>query len=398
MDDPSDRLNDALAALRLLRHPLEFVHSERTRERLRRGLDSVESEVRAALADWQDARPGPDELEDPMKRRDLLRTGAILTTAAIAPFNALGSSSGLGFPAKVDAGLLDALAATQTAMARGWAVSRPLDLLGVVKPHVDGMVKLLDSAALPAARQRLGSLIADGAGFAGWLATDAGHMGEADAYFALAQRSAQQAGDQRLYALAVGSAGLLHSTLWTGGLGGDTALVRWQLRQALGGVGDEPTARSWLLVCAAKESAVAGDDYGLGEHLEQAARLDTGTGESEGFFSLQGYFQRAPSSEWTEWIADRGRALLGRADADGQLRARVAEAPTSRDHVDALMDLATYSATTGAVDEAAAMSLDALYAIEATGLARKLDRVWGIRASLPDGPVTAELDEALLSV
>lgn len=385
MEDARDRLNDALLALRLMRHPLDFVQSERTRKRLQRGLDSVESEIHAALAQWEDATK-----EDPVRRRDLLRFGSILTTAAIAPFNALGSREPV---TRVDGGVLDALGATQTSYARDFQVARPLDLLGIVKPHVDKMVRLQDGLMLPGQRQRLGSLIADGAGFAGWLATDAGRMGEADAYFALAQRSAQQAGDERLYALAVGSAGLLHSTLWTGGLAGDTGLVRWHLRQALGGTWSEPTARSWLLVCLAKESAVAGDDYGLGANLEQAARLDVGTGEDEGFFSLQGYF--SPAGEWTEGTAKRGRALLGRPDAGGPLRARVDEAPSTRDHVDALMDLATYSVTVGELDEAVATSLQALEAIQVTGLTRKRDRVAGIRASLPDGALTVELDEAL---
>jgi hypothetical protein len=334
---------------------------------------------------------------DEMRRRDLLRSTGYLGATALLPPDVLGRIRVL--PAHVDDATLDVLTEVTARYARGYYMARPDDLLRLVGAHVDRLTRLQDAMMLPGQRQRLGSMISDAAAFAGHLSHDADRIGAARAWYELARGSAREAGDTRLEALATASVGLLHSTVASGGLTGDTKRTIRLLAQAQRRVGDDATAGAWLSAHLSKEHAADGDANGYEAHLEYAAQaLDRPPLDSTGFWSAEGWFSMVSDESWLGGYANRGRMLLGRPDVDGDLVRQVDAAPVSRERVSRLLDLATYRAMLGEPEEASGYAIAALTEARSGGLTRHRQGVLGVRAKLEpwsELPAVRDLDEAL---
>jgi hypothetical protein len=104
-----------------------------------------------------------------------------------------------------------------------------------VESILDRLLDAQRDGTSPTMRRRLGQLTSDAASFAGWLAYDLGGPGSARAHFALAANSARDAGDRRLWALALASEGINNSPA-VDGSAGDPRRALALLQQAITGV------------------------------------------------------------------------------------------------------------------------------------------------------------------
>jgi hypothetical protein len=373
-DEPADAVK---AALTLARDDLERMLSE--------GV-------------WHPYRT-PTRKDDDVRRRDLLRFGSLLTTAAVVPHDVLQRlAAALDRRTRVDAALLDGLAGATAAYARGYYVARPDDLLRVVRGHVNRLEALADESLEPGLRYRLGAVTSDAAALAGSLALDSRRRGEARAYFLLAQTAAREAGDATLYALAVASLGIMHSRSW----GDDPGEARWHLSQAVGQLPEHApdSIRAWLHAQLAKEEAAVGNTYGFYanmEHLDHARERNQ-AGEAVGaFWSDTGWFAYLNLPGWRDEYEGRGLAYLGHDEAGPTLHRGLAASSDPRKSATLNVALAEWHVARSEPEEAAYAAYVAL--ADARTLPHWRGKVAAVRLSLEpwaDLPEVRELDEALV--
>jgi len=342
-----------------------------------------------------------------MDRRELLRAfAAAAGTAAVAPrtLDWMADAGGMVGGMRVDRVLLDRLESVTSALAGHFHSARPDELIAPARGLTEHLTRLLgDGSMLPGMRSRLAGLAADSAMFSGWLALDADHRADASAFYALALGLAPEAHDDTLYALALGAQGLLRGLAGAAGRPGDPRQAVWQIKQAYAGLSDAAPAyaRAYLAATLAKHAAVVGEEYGFCAGIENAnAALSEGRAGQQrtGFLSGAGWFSTVVGQD--NFVLDyegRGLALLGSVEAEPVVRAALASDahPLPKRHTGMLVSLGRAYVALGEHEAAAAVTREALDVAAGSGYSVAFAGVRSVRAALPDGPLTAQLDEAL---
>ncbi|MGH8931330.1 MAG: hypothetical protein ACRDZO_12075, partial [Egibacteraceae bacterium] len=164
-------------------------------------------------------------------------------------------------------------------------VTRPDVLLGQVAGHADTLYALLDRPMGPADRRRLNVVAVESHVQAGMLAFQTRDRTAARRYFALAVGVADDARDETLRAQTLGASSLLHSSISTGGVGGDPErAVELLSRAAAHAQRADANTRAWVQRWLAMELAASGDGDGFRDHMEGAERF-CGGGRDRGYFA-----------------------------------------------------------------------------------------------------------------
>lgn len=386
------QMDVALFAARVAR-PTDGVQAIKTALTLAR--TDLENILAESAASWK----GAPTREDDVKRRDLLRYGLAVTTSGVAPLDVLWRRLGTPLPTRLDVGLLNALDATTASYAKGFYTAVPAHLGPLVRSHLNRVQNLMTVSMTPGQRDRLGSILADTAAFAGWLALDEDRKGEARAFMMLAREAAEQAGRSTLHALTTASYGLMHSDANAGERGAAT----WYLSQAAAMLPDAAPdyARAWVHAHLSKEHAALGDRY---PHFGALERVDGALARSEegepigGFFSRPGWFADLDLPTWRNDFAARGRAYLVEDDAGQHLADSIGAAADARQAATLHIALANWHVVRSEPEEAAQAAMAALGSTNGLPLWRTRIRV--VRSTLSawaDLPAVRELDDALVA-
>jgi len=305
--------------------------------------------------------------------------------------------------APVDDDLLDGAEALTAVWARAFLLLPPAALAHPVRAHVDRLAALLDGSLAPGARARLGSLVGDGAAFAGALAVHLHRDSEARAWYALARDAARDAGDDLAHACALEGLGAVASTASTAGQGGDARAARALAQAAAAALpaGAPGTIRAWIAFREAVEHAVAGDAMACHRSIDRAEAAlagGWGTGSARrGFLSDEGRFRLCLRPEYSS--AQRGWSLMQLSSpAAVPLLRRAARSADPALRGGAQADLAELCARRDDRDEAVA------WASAALGTAQELRYPYGVHVvrsirHLMDGwdplPALRDLDDRL---
>jgi DNA-binding XRE family transcriptional regulator len=334
---------------------------------------------------------------DDVKRRDFLRYTT--TMLAGAPFlDSERLANAMERPASADARLLDEVSTLLDGYNRQFWNVAPRFLLPPVRHLLATLKGLVDSTRDLPLRRRAQSLTGETAVLCGLLSFRHDNRGDARSCLTLAEDLAEAAGDMVLRANALAALHSLHSSVPTGGMGGDTRLALAMLDDAAVSARRQgsPQLRTWIHAARAEEHAVLGNDADARRDLDAAEHaMSTVNGRAPGFFE--------------HWDASRlsgfrgnCELLLGRpAEA-----ARVLEdvlADTSPDlhgpYACVSADLAAAAASEGDVERACDLLGRGLQvAYEAGAGPDGIDRIVGIRRRyLPDDSAAVrQLDERLL--
>jgi len=146
-------------------------------------------------------------------------------------------------------------------------------LAPAIDDQVDRVTAAQQRSSTSSSRSPLGSLTAETAGLAGWVAYLGGRQGRARAYFGLARDAARDAGDAARHAFALGSLAATSSVVF-GRSSPRTPVAVRLLEQALSIVPVEapPGARAWLAGRLAEERAAVGDRYEFQRNVDLARR------------------------------------------------------------------------------------------------------------------------------
>ncbi|MGH8932213.1 MAG: helix-turn-helix domain-containing protein [Egibacteraceae bacterium] len=295
----------------------------------------------------------------------------------------------------VDASLIAAHEDLADTLASLHRVTRPDVLLGQVAGHADTLYGRLDRPMGVADRRRLDVVAVESHVQAGMLAFQARDRTIARRYFALAVGVADDARDETLRALALAGSSLLHSSIPTGGVGGETERAVELLRRAAAHAqGADAKTRESVHRWLATELAASGDQSGFYGHMEQAERF-SGPGRD------RGYFARSLCNDGTARMWGVGLVLLGRAEqAVEALRGSLIPGFPSQ-AVLVLVDTAAARVLQGEPEEACQGLRRGLDVALDCGYAMGLERIRGVRARVAPHmaalPCVAELDERLAS-
>jgi ATP/maltotriose-dependent transcriptional regulator MalT len=257
---------------------------------------------------------------------------------------------------------------------------------------------LVDTTRDPNLRRRVQSLTGEAAVLAGLLSFRQDNRGDARNCLALAEELAEAAMDMPLRAHALAALHSLHSSVPTGGMGGDTRVALAMLdgaATAAKGQGS-PQLRLWIHAARAEEHAVLGNDVAARRDLDYAERaLSVVQGPAPGFFE-----------HWdTNRLAGfRGNCelLLGRPAEAARVLEDVLDQTSPElqgPYACVSADLAAAAASEGDVERACDLLGKGLQVAYESGAGPDgIDRITGIRRRyLPDdSPATRRLDEQLL--
>ena len=334
---------------------------------------------------------------DDVKRRDFLR----FTTTVLAGASFLDSerlSLAMERQTGADARLLDDVATLLEDYNRQFWNVAPRLLLPPVRHLLATLRALIDQTREPALRRRVQSLTGEAAVLAGLLSFRQDNRGDARGCLALAEDLAEAAMDMPLRAHALAALHSLHSSVPTGGMGGDTRTALAMLDEASASAGRHapPRLRVWIHAARAEEHAVLGDaaaahrDLGDAEHA-----LSVSQGPASGFFE-----------HWnpTRLAGFRGNCelLLGRPAEAANVLQGVLDRTSPELHgpyACVSADLAAAAAGQGDVERACDLLGRGLeVAVEAGAGPDGIDRIAGIRRRyLPDDSAPVRrLDEQLL--
>ncbi len=365
---------------------------------LSRAGDEAKARFRA-LVGGSDAVVMPDSaagegIGDDAKRRAAIKTlGIGGLGAALFPQAAVERITGHGDRA-VDADLIAAHEDLADTLASLHRVTRHDVLLGQVAHHADLLYGLLDRPMGPADRRRLEVVAVESHVQAGMLAFLANERIAARRYFALAWGVADDGGDETLRALTLAASSLLHSSIATGGVGGNTERAVELLRRAAAhaeraDANTRACMHSWL----AMELAAFGDEDGFYGHMELAERLG-GHGRDRGYFA-----RSLCDAAGTARIWGVGFVLLGRANEAVEAFSVSLIPGFPSQAVLVLADTAAARVLQGEPEEACQGLRRALDVTLDCGYAMGVERILGIRARLDPAmaalPCVAELDEQL---
>ncbi len=419
MDDPTDRPEGVTDHLRVALEAIEdaeaaalFVRPDRARDAVRRGHQAATAALRDALqAADPAAAPTPRRddggEDDDMHRRHFAQLVAVVASAVATPgrLDRLAELSDLlASPTMVDVNTVQALTEITSAYADAYYRSPPADLARLTHTHLNTVSHRLDSPMTSRLRARLGVATAEAAALAGWVAFLLDRRGDARAYFAMDRDAAREADDATLQALALASTARLHSQVNRDGLGASRPALRLLEQAAVQlPAHASPTAAAWVHGDLAIEQAALGmaSEYDatvqrMQEHMARERTEDT---------RLAGIFSE--TANLTFWGADGpgvarviglGGALLGRLGssavlADGALNAKGTARSTF------LADLATAHVARGDVDQAVTAATDALTVVAARGYTSRVERLRGLRRTMPDAtPGVEQLDDLLAAV
>lgn len=301
----------------------------------------------------------------------------------------------------VDPSLLDAIEELTAGYAERFESAPPEQLLDLVRAHVNHIGARMDRPMSPSLQARLGSLAAEAAALAGWLAYLAGRRGEARSYFSFARDAARDADDPTLHALALGSMAALFSAVSSGTSAGSLVAARL-LQQAVALVPADapPTARAWLAGRLAAEHALLGDRQAFGRCLGRSGAALAEAAPETG--RVRVFDARGVLSFWghggigEEHAAGFGGAVLGDRRAVDRLAGAVAAVPSAVGRSNVLADLATAHLLLGDVDAAAQAAVRALRVAAPLGYGARAQRVAGLRDRMPSaGSAVVALDEQL---
>lgn len=396
-----EHVDHALLATRMAR-------PDRPRDAAKRALEAAKLVLERASLDLARREavaeiPRPDGEPD-MERRVLLKA---LMGASLVPMGALEAlertRSMSAREARVDDGLLWALRSLVAAYGQAYETMQPGALAPSVGALVDRITERLSGPGSPAYRKQLGPIASEAAALAGWLAHILDHQGAARAYFSLARDTARDAGDDTLYALALGSMAQLYSATPAGGYAGSpTALRLFEEANAQIPKDAPSVARTWLAARLGEEQAALGDADGYRRSMDRAEDAwSEGTARSErwGFFSEQGFF-----ANWEDYRFNgyRGVCLVmlnEPGEAETYLRRSLMHALGEwRPRAIALTDLSAAYALQGEPEQACEAARGALSAATRSGFPMGIKRLRGARAHLDRWnrhPEVMELDERL---
>ncbi len=331
------------------------------------------------------------------KRREAVKAlGVGGLGAALFPQAAVERITGHGDRA-VDATLIAAHEDLADTLASLHRVTRHDVLLGQVAHHADLLYGLLDRPMGVADRRRLDVVAVESHLQAGMLAFIVGDRSAARRYFALAIGVADDARDEALRALALGASSIVHSSIPSGGVGGDTERAVELLRRAAGHAqrADAKT-RGWVHRWLAMELAACGDDGGFHGHMELAERL-SGPGRDRGYCVHSLSDETDTARTWGV-----GLVMLGRADQAIEAFSASLVPGWPNQAVAVLADTAAARMLQGEPEEACLGLRRALDIAVDVNSAMGVERVLGVRSRLDPAmaalPCVAELDEQLVGL
>jgi hypothetical protein len=228
-----------------------------------------------------------------MHRRDILKLLAASATIPLGGVDLLWNSS----LSPVSNAALGNLEDISTVLASKYHTSPPHMLLGPVMGHLEKATAFLSGTMQPSQRQRLESIVADTALFAGTLSMASGKLAQARAHFGFTQDMAQQAGNMALLAQAYAKQALLDYYAQAPSKEQSNPRTRIALLEQADQLASryapaivQTAISSWL----AEDKAAAKDGYGADQALERSrltlekANLEGPVGT--GFCSSAGYY------------------------------------------------------------------------------------------------------------
>jgi transcriptional regulator with XRE-family HTH domain len=220
--------------------------------------------------------------DDDLERRDFIQRMAGFVGAAAVPIAPLEAARwnrvDLALPgtARIGPETVDHLEGITIALqSLGPTGVSSRAVVGPVTGHLDALLRLLQGSLAPAVRARVCSLVAETAGFAGWLRWDMDDPAGAGRYFVVALDAAREGGDRALAAYLAGSAACQPPYR-------ETPARRLAQLQGLAWSDATPSTRAWLAAKEADAHALLLDADGCLRALDRAERaLDAAPAEGE---------------------------------------------------------------------------------------------------------------------
>ncbi|MGH8900527.1 MAG: hypothetical protein ACRDYA_02335 [Egibacteraceae bacterium] len=300
--------------------------------------------------------------------------------------------------ARVDASLVAAHESFADGLACLYRASRCDWLAEPVARHANTVRELLRKPLSSSDRRRLEAIAVGSCAHAGLLAFQVGDRATAQRYFTWAGDVAEDAGDGTLRAQALGMSSILHSSVPTGGYGGDTGRAVELMRRAAAHArrADRDT-RAWVFRWLTEELAAAGDKPGAAGSLALVER----TGDQGGHLDGRGFFARYSVGVERELVVEtRGIALVRIGPAEEALEALdVLMASGPRQRTIAVVETAAVRLRQEDPEETSAGLLRGVGLARDAGYAMGVERALGVRARFPepwaDLACVRELDERL---
>jgi hypothetical protein len=371
--------------------------------------DAAQTAILAALHDAERLMddlvsrvvPGLTATEENVDRRAV---GKLLFLAPNARLlAALGGLDRLP-PDPLDGRRIDTLWDITGALTLAFSGTAPDLLAPAVDDQVDRVTAAQQRTWTSSSRSRLGSLTAETASLAGWVAYLRGRQGRAQAYFGMARDAARDAADAARHAFALGSLAATSSVVF-GRSSARTPVAVRLLEQALSIVPVEaaPGARAWLAGRLAEERAAVGDRYEFQRNVELSRRWIAKArpaAERPAVFSELGVLTLwGPGGLGPERSAALGQLAIGdhtAVDSFSDLAER-SHGGVARSAV--LLDLVKAHVARGDVGSACTTAITAYDVSSAGSLSGRIDGLLAVRTTFPSEwdrhPQVVALDERL---
>jgi len=224
---------------------------------------------------WSLFRPARPELDDPERRRHLLRSEATVGEPAGLDPDRLGAV--LDETARVDRRVVESLGFVSRQFTRRWGTEPAHTTRRRLHGHLQVLVTLLDDPMPGDLRRGLESAAAATAAFAGSVSILVGRPADAGVYLDIGRRMARAAGDAENEAMALLFTSQLYSLVCPAQAGGDTPRAQALLEAADRRLGrtTAPIANAWVLLRGAEEWA-GGDERTAFRLVDEADRLAAG--------------------------------------------------------------------------------------------------------------------------
>ncbi|MGH8908324.1 MAG: hypothetical protein ACRD0K_17895 [Egibacteraceae bacterium] len=217
------------------------------------------------------------------KRRDFIGLARAFACTP-APLDALERlAASLQRPAAVDEALVRDVERLTAAVGAAYDTTAPRRLLAPARQLAHRTTRLLDASMHPTQRQRLLRCTSETVLVIGWLRFNQDERIDAQAYFLLTERMAEEAPDDVMRARALGALSCMHSTTQQGG---DTAKALQLAARANTALPVDAPADvgSWLAIREAVEHAASHDASGYHRLMERAEAAVAQTRSRLGLF------------------------------------------------------------------------------------------------------------------
>ncbi|MGH8905566.1 MAG: helix-turn-helix domain-containing protein [Egibacteraceae bacterium] len=316
--------------------------------------------------------------------------------AALAPREALERIT-LHGDRPVDSGLLTAHEDFADWLASLHPLTRLDDLLDLVSPAADTLLRLLRRPMSSTDRSRLEVVTVGACAQAGMLAFGIGDWSEARHHFALAQNLAHESADATLVAQSLAVASMLCSSIPSGGwvVGRDRRSVKL-LRAAL----RQDDSLAWVHQWLAEELAAVDEERAFRESLEAAERFSSqrpSQRDRHGFFAR--YFTPVVGAEDLARSTGTGLVRLGRGEEALAELTKTLDRLGPRGRAVVLAETASAWVIQGEPEQACRDLQHALDLALDAGYTMGVERIRGVRARFPkpwaELACVQELDERL---